>query len=358
MEVIVNDQPCLLTETLSLVHAWFNDIRLEELTVDNDPCCIPAAELRQIQQEVCGDLDMQDEELRFYFKGIPIKTKAEKSISSLAFNLLHTGQTHLHFRVSDAIAALKESWRGGPKYFHVSGMDVHGLRIEATEQFTSLATEIGKLPVPQDYQLKLVDGYARFETHLDRLEEILTPLAEKLQPLLMPWVERTASRRQEWREFLASEGAMEWIWTLCDLAHEKIEKLTLTTYYLTAMHGGGHYHSPPLELCLYLGVAFQPGRLRDRGNSPLNDGEYTALRLLTRQECVDIFRTTREKPKCIQDLAQELNMNPGTVFRNVNSMFNVGLLKLEIISGRNYYWANIPRMEKMTEHLVRYLKEI
>lgn len=359
MDFIVYDNPCLLLETLELVYAMFNDIPVEKLTADL-PYCIPVDEAARIQAEVCEGLNLGDEELRFYFQGVPIKTKGEQGLACLAFNLLHCKQTYSSYEVDETVEEIKKnwrSWRAMNRYYHVSGIDMYSLSFEGSERYTSLATEISRLPVPSDYQLKLVEVFSRYEDHVDRLGEILTPGAERLKPLLEPWVAQAAPRRQQWREYLSRDDAMSGIIRLCDLSDKDIRKLTLSLHYFVPTNGGGIYQSPPLDFFLHLGVGLVPGHDRSKEGQPPNDGEYTALRLLTRQECVNVFRATREKPKCIQDLSQELGMNPGTVFRYVNNMFNVGLLKPEIISGRSYYWANIPRMEKLAEQLIHYLKE-
>lgn len=233
---------------------------------------------------------------------------------------------------------------------------MYTIQLEQSENFTSLATEFSALPVPQSYQFKLVEGFSNYEAHVDRLGEIPSPIAEKLEPLLAPYVEKAAPRRQEWREYLAREEAMSWVQSVSSYGDEHIVKIYVALHYFAAERGYAFFVTPPLQLNLRMGVGLTPGKKLPREGHPPSDGKYTALRLLTRQECVDIFRATRKNPKCIQELSHELNMNPGTVFRNVNSMFNVGLLKLDLISDRNYYSADLSRVEDITSHLLQYLR--
>lgn len=356
MKIAVYDRPCLLLETLELVHAWFNDIHLDELTED-DPVCIPGQELLRIQREVCMSLDRKDPELQFYFSGIYIPCKLEKSITSIALNLLHFNQDHRCEEIDDAIRALKDDWKKIPPCFHVSGMDAATIRIETTEEYTSLPEEIAKLPVPPEYQLKLLDGFSRYEYHVERLGEILKPLGDKLLPLLEPWIEKAAPRRLGWANYFKEPDAMPKFQKMCDLSMSEVEAISIVLGYVTPRHGSGLYTAEPLCLHMRMGTAFVPGVQRDRGKEPLDDGILTALRLMSRQECIDIFRVTKGRHLCIQDIAKELGMNPGTVFRNVNSMFNVGLLSLDILSGRNYYKANPDRLDYVVTRLQRYAKD-
>lgn len=356
MKFIVYDRPCLLLEALDLVFALFNELTPESMTGQGS-CCIPADEIAAIQATVCAGLDKEDPELQFYFKGIPIETKDQKALTCLAFNLLYYGQRNDIYEVPDAIAALKRNWQNRPKYNYVRRIDMYTIQLEPADSFISLAAEFGNLSVPQAYQLKLADGFSNYAVHVDRLGEILAPIAEALKPLLTPWVEKAAPKREEWRAYLAKEEAMPWLQSVSSLADECIDETRLALRYFEPERGYAYYVTPPLRLHLRMGVGLTPGKKQSREGHPPSDGKYTALRLLTRQECVDIFRATRQKAKCIQDLSHELHMNPGTVFRNVNSMFNVGLLKLDDVSDRNYYLADISRVEDVTSHLVHYLRD-
>lgn len=355
MEFLICEQPCLLLEAAELAYAHVNHIAAEQLT-GQGLYAIPEADVARIQAEVCAGIAPEDAEWVNYFRGVLVDSRSGR-MSCLAFALLYAYMPVEYSAVDEAVEELKREWREQEKPFSVTGISSYSLSTTSTEEYTTLAREIGKLAIPQSYQLQLVEAFSTFEAQVDRLAQLLGPLAEKLKPLLEPWVNRAKPLREAWRGFFTREDAITWLFRRCNLAERDLDSAVLTMRYFSPEAGAGRIRCLSDTLFLHLGVTNHPdAELQESPIAP-RSGEYTALRLLTRQECVDIFRATREKPKCIQDLAQELNMNPGTVFRNVNSMFNVGLLKLEIISGRNYYWANIPRMEKMTEHLVRYLKE-
>ena len=56
-----------------------------------------------------------------------------------------------------------------------------------------------------------------------------------------------------------------------------------------------------------------------------------------------------------QELAQALNLNSGTVFRDLNSMYDARLLYIENRNGRNCYRTNYGMVQQVTEHIQRYL---
>ena len=59
-----------------------------------------------------------------------------------------------------------------------------------------MAREISRLPVPQSYQLQLVEVFSAFHWHLDRLMTILRPAAQRLDYK----AEKTLRRRRQTRQ--------------------------------------------------------------------------------------------------------------------------------------------------------------
>ena len=56
-----------------------------------------------------------------------------------------------------------------------------------------------------------------------------------------------------------------------------------------------------------------------------------------------------------EELAQKLNLNSGTVFRDLNSLYNARLLLVESGSGRNCYRLNLPVIRQIVDHVLHYL---
>lgn len=70
MEFQVYRKPCMLLETVELVYSYVNQVPAEQLT-ESGEYCIPAREIPSIREAVCGPLDLENEELQFYFKVYP-----------------------------------------------------------------------------------------------------------------------------------------------------------------------------------------------------------------------------------------------------------------------------------------------
>ena len=57
-----------------------------------------------------------------------------------------------------------------------------------------------------------------------------------------------------------------------------------------------------------------------------------------------------------QELAQKLNLNSGSVFRDLNSLYNARLLLQKSNGSRNDYRTNMSTIRQITEHLVNHIQ--
>lgn len=356
MEVTIYDKPCLVLETIELVYSWMNRIPAEELT-DSDPICIPRPEMEQIRQEVCKDLDPEDEELKFYFRGVPLELHEgeHKRLSCLAIAMVGSLMPLGCYEVEEAEEELHRLWTRYSLPFSVGGFGVHIVSIHETDKFTTLAKEFGKYPLPADYRAELVEVFTAYDYHVARLTQLLKPLAERLKPLLEPWI--AAERVLQWREFLSTEEGIGWFLDVCNL---KIcpDKVELTLRYISPDCRPGLYRGNDdgtATIFMHWGVAGAPGVYKRASKTAMSNNDYTVFRLLSSPDCMAVLRTVAKTEKSIQELSQEMDMNPGSVFRHVNNLYNAGLLSLKVIHNRNYYTANLPRLKKLTDHLLAHL---
>ena len=84
--------------------------------------------------------------------------------------------------------------------------------------------------------------------------------------------------------------------------------------------------------------------------------ELTALRLMANGSRMEMLHAMAERPMSGQELAQKLNLNSGSVFRDLNSLYNARLLLMESTGGRNCYRTNLPVVRNMMERMLNYLQ--
>ena len=108
MEFQVYRKPCMLLETVELVYSYVNQVPAEQLT-ESGEYCIPAREIPSIREAVCGPLDLENEELQFYFKGVPVDGK-EQHLSCLACCMVYSTLNLGCSSVEETVRFLKNGW--------------------------------------------------------------------------------------------------------------------------------------------------------------------------------------------------------------------------------------------------------
>ncbi len=356
MEFFVNPRPCLLLEAAELVYARVNNIPAEELTCDA-PYAIPAEEIRRIMEQVCGGLELASEEVQFYFHGVPV-VNYEQRLSCVSHVLLYFNMI-LELEDPEAmVQELKKQWQELERPFKITNFSGgYSFAYADTESYTNLAREIRKLPVPESYQFELIDALSSFEYHVDRLCQLLKPLCLRLQPLLEPWVAAAAPRRVQWEAFLASADAVAVLQKSCDVSNILFNQVRVTLRYFSPGGGPGYYLFDTGVICYHLGVSSLPGVSSRAKRQTLDKGDFGAIRLLSTPDRYAVFHALWKRKKTIQELSNELGVNPGTIFRMVNNMYNVGLLNVDVEAGRNYYIVNRQRLESLGQKLLRSLEQ-
>ncbi len=353
MDFIVKDNPCLLLETAELVYALINGIATEKMTYDR-PYAIPVSELETIRQMVCAGLSPEDEELRFYFQGIAIEGETERK-SCLAFCILNFDMIIGYYEVCDAIQALKSEWRRQTKPFWVTGISPFAICRSNAVGFTSFAVEMDKLPVPQLYKSQLVEVFVAFEQHVDRLETLLSPLAERLKPLLEPWVIQATPRREEWRRFFLTEKAVPFMLSKSgiDKTEGMPEQIILAMRYISPGYVPLRYKYEEKQALYHMGVVVPPGSDEPQDKAVLEKDEYTALRLLSNPDRITMLGAMLHEPMSGPALMQKFGFHSGSVFRDLNSLYNAGLLSICVQDGKNAYRTNFPVIHKLAIRMLR-----
>lgn len=353
MNVIFYKKPCLLLETTELVFAQVNQIPARDLTADGE-FCLPPEDVHRIQKAVCGELRCSEEELQFYFKGFCIGTESSRMsciARCLVYNSLEVGCSD----VDSMIQALSANWQAQPKAFRVSGIDMYSLSFDWAEAnaFAPLSAEMMKLPIPAEYQTHLVEVFSHYEQYLRHLAEILRPAAARLETLLEPWVQKAQPVAAQWEDFLTGDVAGDFFRNRANINRREFGALEVSLRYFPAEPGYLRIYEPNGDVRMLIGVAMKAGRLSHPAKKEvLADWECTALRLIANPDRLAMLQAMMEKPMSGQDLAQKLGLHGGSVFRDLNSMYNARLLTREMDNGKNVYRTDLTVIQLLSRHMV------
>ncbi len=351
MELIIYDKPCLILEAAELVYAFVNNLPAKSLTREG-AYCIPANQVAEIQKEITKDLDSQDEELQFYFKGVPVEGREER-LSCLACTLLYFQNPAACHEVDEALEYLHSMWNRIQKPFSVTSFNAFTICYAETTRYTNLSLEISRLPVAPQYQNHLIEAFSGFDWHLERLGNILRPLAEKLKPLLQPWVENAAALREQWKNYWLTARENNFWLLRANLINENVQQVRFSLRYFSPQNAPGEFWENLGTVTTHVGVFITPDGKHLNDTPVLSPNDYSTLRLLSNPDRITMLNAMLHEPMSGPALMQKYGFHSGSVFRDLNSLYNAGLLSICVQDGKNTYRTNFPVIQKLATRMLQ-----
>lgn len=356
MEVKFYREPCWLLEAAELVYSLVNQIPAEKLTAEG-PYCIPADMVEEIRREACAGLNPEDKLLQYYFQGVPVEGISERPSCPGCCMLYQTLELG-HPEPEDMVQTLSRNWRSMQESGNqVSGIGTFSLRFEpcARDGFCSLAEGMEKLPVPASYKMRLLEVYSAYNLHLNRVFALLWPVCQKLKKLLLPWVERAKPLIDQWEAFFKTHSPQEFLRNRAGCEAERYQSMELAMRYFSSVPCPGATFDKDLLVRCMLGLNLRVDAYCNTSPRP-EELELTALRLVMNPARLEMLRAMVEQPMAVQELADQLHLNVGSVSRDINSMRNARLLLADYSGSRGFYRTNLPEIEKMAQHILDYLR--
>lgn len=353
MKLMINREPCLLMEAMELVYAWINEIPVEAMTAATE-FSIPPEELRHIRDEVCADLSKEDEVVQFYFRGIPMGNRSNRD-GFMAGWIFYSNIFNTCGDMDQMARSLSEQWATKKRPYVLNSYNAYAIPVESgkDEDFQSLAKGVAKMPIPAEFQCRLIEVVYNYDYYLNRLVELMRPVVERLKPLLEPWVCRAEPLLQQWEDFLHSEEGEVFLNTGLSLDRSGWNSLSLTLRYCSGNDCYVRSYNRMGHICLIPGVNMGVGLTKPQPESMLLEDELAALRLLGNADRMAMLRSLTRSPKTCQELIEELDLNSGTVFRSLNNMVEIQLLNREFCDGKTIYRTNPEVLRNLSARLLQ-----
>lgn len=356
MEVTIYQEPCWLLEAAELAYGLVNEIPAEKLTASG-PYCIPAEQVRRLLAKARTRIGPEEELVRYYFQGVPLEGFSSR-LSCLGCAMLYSSMPLHCAQPQDYAAALLNAWHTILESgFRVDGLDGFTLNLEPSEgRPLSLAKELSVLQAPELYKMQLLEVFSAFDSHLDQLVRLLTPVAEMLPEEVAPWTRSVSALAKEWEAFFQQNSPQAFFLHRARMQDVSIQHLEMAFRFLSPTVSPGKYRGGSEEARIHIGVSMEPSLENpDSAPSP-EEWELTAVRLMANSARMEMLRLMMERPMSGQELAQTLNLNSGSVFRDLNSLLNARLLLQESNGSRNCYRTNLSTIRQITEHLVNHIQ--
>lgn len=347
----INTQPNLLLEAARLVCACVNGIEPQYLTAE-EPSCIPVTEVAKMMETVCVDLDLNSSRVKFYFRGFAMPEGSEKEPACVACTLLGTYRNGDNSDIQQVRQGLHNSYLGSGKPYKMNTLGLYGFGYTPCDEYSPISEELDSLSVPDGLRLRMVEILTAYHFHVDQLCDLLEPLAERLRPLLEPWVRNAQPQIEGWHLALHDEDKRKQFLSRFCGKMDGLERIVLSPrmFYPAACNAA---YSTVNGLFCMVGIGFQIGLPE---LDPVSPQVLTALRHLSSADRVKMLRIMAGRPVGPREIARKLDVNPGTVFRDLNGMHQAHLLTIVMEGSNRTYKTNLEFLRKVVQNLIEFIE--
>ena len=351
MDVLIMSQPHMLYETVELIYAYVNEIPARALTQPG-AYCLPVEAVQDMLTKACGNISRDDPAIEYYFGRYILSPEPERSTClarNLTYNVMDVSTGSIAGDCARLCRARQEQDRNQDRFTAID--EYRLLYMENSEgKFIPMAQDIAKLGLGQRYSQMLLEQFSGYERAMERLEAILTPVAQRLEPLLRPWAERAEPLAEAWRAYYQQpDFAENWRRRVrCSEAAKPLRALRVQLRYLYPKSGPGSLLEREQTAFLHTGVAVPVERHETDG---FEAWEFQALRLLGSESRMRMLRAMLDQPMSARGLAQMFDLHLGVVGRDIGNLFNAKLLSIEMVNGRGRYRTNRETLAVLAKHL-------
>lgn len=369
-------EPCYYAETVYLLHNYMNHISYEReydrvthdfgwqfLERDNhEVMTLRIHELTRISREVTEGLDREQERLRYYFEKLP--SLDPKIGCCLAQILLLTVPLHC-CQVDDfareLVRGFSDMMQIGMKINDVNSMGLIVEQRDIQEEPESLACQLERLPFTVEAKWIILRALTDFEAHVRELTELIRPVAEKLPKAMSKLIQMNEPLLEEWGAYFETHTVddfqNEMFNTTFLFAEENVpHEIWLGLWNFNFLGTWSEWfqdHKPQPVRLAYIGIGISFDFAANRKQKPDEEALCTMLRALSGKDKLETLRRCAEQPISAARLASAMNLNSGTVSRNLYGLFKMGFLETRGDGERVNY---VTRMDSL-QHLFGWIME-
>lgn len=367
MKLILDSQPFLLYETVSMIYSYVNDISIlrvrDRISRAHRGCYDDTwfqrlGRLQEIMEACCKDLDVDSETIQHFFR--QMSTGLSSDYTYLAAILTVSFMRLEKHDLDGEIQTLKDNWkRLQEKGYKLSELGAGGLSIlplEPDDKQQKLSLQVYGLKYPAELRLEILNALMDYDAELDRLGELLRPYAQRLEACLKaePWL--MDSTVAYWRRQFETTTPEEYFRSrsLVDLQIPPLNESRICFSLMDCAQINISYgiDTPGCGIFSF-GCATLAESFLHHGDENV-DWILSSLRSLCDKNRFELIRRLSREQNYCQKLAEELGCHPGNVSRNLTLLWKEGFLTRKEGENRVYYETDTERIESLLQQ-VRYL---
>lgn len=377
MNVRAIHQPCYFAEAVYLLYSFVNHIsytqgysRMTQSVgrfFDND--CDSTARrielLDQITEKVTRNMTPEDSRLRYFFEILPGTDR--KTCCCLAQVML----TNIAVDVADvdefAQRLLQDFNMMQESGVEINDMNTMGLVLDLrdpSEPEESLGVQLERLPCSVEAKWGILRVLTDYEAHLQELTELVRPVANMLREEMAPLVELNRSVLNRWTEYFESHTVDDFEREMFNtklpfLQENTPDELWLSVWSFNMFAWWTEWigdEENPIQVA-YIGMCIRFELAARRKERPDEETLCAMLKALGSKDKLAILRHCAQMPFSTGRLASEMNLNSGTVSRNLYSLYKLGYLTPKGDGERVNYVTRVETIQQVFGWVMEYVAE-
>ena len=324
-----------------------------------------AQELDRISAAVTQTLDPHQARLRYFFEMLP--GTDEKTCCCLAHTMLVA--TPLNCTDIDSFAAeLLRMFRYMSGIgFKINDMNTMGLVLEPLdpqEEPEPLQVQLERLPCSMEARWEILRVLTEFETYLRELTELLRPVAEQLAAEMQALTERNRAQLAIWEKYFQTHSVdtfQQEMFRASYLFTQEMQPdevwIALWNFNMVGFWTEWFESGGKTVRIAYLGANLSFEFAAAHQVRPDAETLCAMMRALTGKDKLEILRRCAAEPFSAAQLAASMNLNSGTVSRNVYGLYKLGYLETRGDGERVNYITRPDALERLFRWVLEYVSE-
>lgn len=375
MNVRVFPKPCYFAESVYLLYAFVNRLSLDDQynriirnyrfypEAENDPGRNRIQTLIQISQTVTADMDPESPRLRYFFERLSGTDR--KTGCCLAQIMLVTISLESS-EIDDFAWQLLEGYRNiEARGFKINDMNQLGLVLErrdVQEEPESLPQQLERLPCSVEAKWEILRVLTSFPEHLQELTELIRPVAAGLKAAEQTLMEMSALPLARWTGYFQTHTVDDFSTEIFNTTFLFAEDNTpheiwLGIWNFNPFGAWSEWWPTPTGKArvAYIGGSLSLDLAFARKNQPDSETLCTMARSLGSKDKLEILRRCAQSPSTAAKLAAAMNLNSGTVSRNLYSLYKLGFLETRGDGERVNYVTRLDAIHQLFRWIADYI---
>ena len=251
--------------------------------------------------------------------------------------------------------------------FKINDMNTMGLVLEPLdpqEEPEPLQVQLERLPCSMEARWEILRVLTEFETYLRELTELLRPVAEQLAAEMQALTERNRAQLAIWEKYFQTHSVdtfQQEMFRASYLFTQEMQPdevwIALWNFNMVGFWTEWFESGGKTVRIAYLGANLSFEFAAAHQVRPDAETLCAMMRALTGKDKLEILRRCAAEPFSAAQLAASMNLNSGTVSRNVYGLYKLGYLETRGDGERVNYITRPDALERLFRWVLEYVSE-